>query len=115
MQALKQAQGCNLKESHSSDPKFVYLRECNQLDLALPILEKVIGKTLALENYPLSSSHCRAIKQVFEMLSGQIDSIALENCNLEDPDFATVIEGISRLTNLEEIIYKQSSFDTESL
>jgi len=38
-----------------SDPRIEFFNQCQQnLDLALPILEKVIHKTLVLQNYSVT-------------------------------------------------------------
>ena len=45
-----------------SEPKQEYLQECiSEGYLALPLLNKVRGKTLYLISYTLSKGHCRAL------------------------------------------------------
>lgn len=47
---------------NTKDPKINYFLQCKKdLDLTLPILEKVIKKTLMLQEYTLSKGHCRGL------------------------------------------------------
>ena len=47
--------GASINEIKKDDAKFQYFVRCQQdLDLALPLLDKILGKTLCLKNYRLS-------------------------------------------------------------
>lgn len=48
-------QKLQLGNDSKSDPRVKYFLECkNNFELALPIMDKIIRKTLVLENYSLS-------------------------------------------------------------
>jgi hypothetical protein len=70
------------------------------------VLNKLIGKTLALWGYNLSEGHCRALKQAFEHLNGKVTRILLENCGVSDDEFTQILLGIQKITLFDSIIYK---------
>ena len=64
MQMFKHSQGAKMNEMNPTDPKFQYLRQCQtDLNLCLPVLDKMVGKTLGLYGYTLSEGHCKALEQ----------------------------------------------------
>lgn len=68
---FKETQGARMDDANPSDPKFQYLRQCQQdLNLCLPIFDKIIDKTLSLHSYTLSEGHCKAFKSACRFLSG---------------------------------------------
>jgi len=45
-----------MDELNNDDPKVKFFVECKKsLDLALPLLDRILGKTLCLKDYKLSS------------------------------------------------------------
>ena len=68
------------------------------MDLALPILEKVINKTLVLQNYTLSEGHCEGLAMACELLDDQkINRILLNNCGVDGQEFAQILNGLNKL------------------
>ena len=52
---FKKQTGASMNELHSYDPKVQFFVECKKsLDLALPLLNKILGKTLCLKDYTLN-------------------------------------------------------------
>lgn len=48
--------GASMDELNNDDPKVKFFVECKKsLDLALPLLDRILGKTLCLKDYKLSS------------------------------------------------------------
>jgi hypothetical protein len=60
-----------MNEVNPSDPKFQYLRTCQEdLSVCLPILDKILNKKLALYGYSLSEGHCKALANACKFLDG---------------------------------------------
>jgi hypothetical protein len=92
---FKNSQGCKLDEKNPQDPKFQYLRTCQaDLNLCLPVLDKIVGKTLALYQYTLSEGHAKALASAFRFLEGKIERILFENCGIDDDEFTSILEGV---------------------
>jgi hypothetical protein len=68
---FKESQGCKLAEVKPDDPRFQYLRLCQEdLNLCLPVFDKIQGATLALYSYTLSEGHCKALESACPFLNG---------------------------------------------
>jgi len=85
------------------------------LNLCLPVLDKIIGKTLALYSYTLSEGHCKALQSAFRFLDGKIDRILLDNCGIGDDEFESILNGVFLLNDFKSIVYKQNHFDELSM
>lgn len=113
---FKNSQGCKMNESNPNDPKFQYLRTCQADDnLCLPVLDKIVNKTLALYSYTLSEGHCKALQSACRFLDGQISSILFDNCGICDDEFEYILKGILLLNGFHSIVYKQNTFDQLSM
>lgn len=96
-----------MSELNPTDPKFQYLRTCQaDLNLCLPILDKIIIKTLALYNYTLSEGHCKAFESACRFLDGKINRIIFDNCGIGDDEFESILNGLSKLNGFQSIVYK---------
>lgn len=116
IEMFKQSQGSKLCEVNPLDPKFQYLRYCQEdLNLCLPVLDKVLNKRLALYNYTLSEGHCKGIASACRFLDGAIEGVLLDNCGVGDDEFASILEGMNLLNSFRSIVYKQNHFDELSL
>lgn len=115
-QMFKASQGAKMNETNSTDPKFQYLRQCQaDLNLSLPVLDKVVGKTLGLHGYNLTEGNCKALEQACQFLNGRITRVLFDNCGISDDEFACILRGVAFLNGFQSIIFKRNSFDTESL
>ena len=67
-------------------------------DFALPLLNKVRGKTLCLQSYTLSQAHCKALASALAALdTSVINRLHLENCGIDDAQFASFCEALASL------------------
>ena len=71
---------------NKQDPKVNYFLQCKQdLDLALPILDKVIKKTLMLQEYCLSQGHCRGLARACQFFDHKfVNRVLFNNCGIDD-------------------------------
>ena len=82
----------------------------------LPILEKVCRKTLMLQEYTLSPGHCRGLAQACKYFDHHfINRVFLNNCGVDDEEFASILEGVERLRDFKSIVYKANIFGEKSL
>ena len=85
---FNETQGAKIEDAKPDDPKFQYLKQCSQdLNLTLPIFDKITLKTLALYSYTLSIGHAKAFKSACRFLEGQLEGILLDNCGVDDEEF----------------------------
>lgn len=78
------------------DPRVQYFLQCTgRLNLALPILEKVIFKTLVLQNYTLSEGHCVGLTEACGLLdSRKVNRLLLNNCGVSGKQFASILAAV---------------------
>jgi len=96
-----------MSELNPGDPKFQYLRTCyTDLNLCLPVLDKIQDKTLALYSYTLSEGHCKALESACRFLSGKISRILFDNCGISDEEFQSILNGLNLLSGFHSIVYK---------
>lgn len=102
---------------NTRDPKINYFLQCKaDLDLALPILEKVQKKTLVLQEYCLSRGHCRGLARACQFFDHRfVNRVLLNNCGVDDQEFSDVLEGLARLKDFKSIVYKMNAFQELSL
>ena len=74
-----------MREELQQDPHFNYFAECqHEMELALPILEKVYNKTLSLYDYTLSPVHTQALENASKFFENFVNRILLDNCGVSD-------------------------------
>lgn len=75
------------------DPKVQYFLKCKQdLDLVLPILDKVCRKTLMLQEYTLSPGHCRGLAEACKFFDHRfVNRVFLNNCGIDDSEFSSIL------------------------
>ena len=79
-------------------------------------MDKVVNKTLALQNYTLSKGHCEGLAKSLGLLDDSIvNRILLTNNGIDGKEFAMVLSGLEHLHDFKSIIYKQNGFTTESM
>ena len=76
-----------------SDPKIEYFKQCkSDLDLVLPILDKICRKTLMLQEYTLSPGHCRGLATACQFFDHTfVNRVFLNNCGVDDGEFALIL------------------------
>jgi len=99
------------------DPRMEYFVKCKeQLDTALPILEKVHMKTLCLQDYTLSLGHCQAIAAACQYFDEKvINRVLFSNNGMTGDDCALILEGLDKLKDVKSVIYKQNGFNKNSI
>ena len=82
----------------------------------LPILEKVIKKTLMLQEYSLSKGHCRGLAKACQFFDQRIvNRVLFNNCGISDAEFSHILEGLAKLKDFKSIIYKMNAISDLSL
>lgn len=99
------------------DPQFQYIKQCaGDLNLVLPILNKIRGKTLCLQSYTLSQGHANALAAACPFFDDSlINRVLFENCGIDDNEFAAILRGLEQLNDFKSIVYKQNCFSELSL
>ena len=89
-----------------------YFIKCNQqLNLALPILQKITNKTIILQNYKLLQGHCDGLATAVRFLDPtKVNRILLSNNGLTGKQFAAILRGLQYLRDFKSIVYKQNQF-----
>ena len=89
------------------DPRVQYFLECrSNLNLALPILEKILEKTLVLQNYTLSQGHCKGLAHSIGFFDEQqVNRIYMNNCGIDGSEFALILKGLQNLRDFKAITY----------
>jgi|LauGreDrversion4_2_1035121.scaffolds.fasta_scaffold715094_2 hypothetical protein len=65
--------------------------------VALPLLQQIQNKHLALSNYKLQDVHVAALAKAFEYEPQIITRFTLDNCGLSDRALATIFNGLGSL------------------
>ena len=116
MDLFKKWQGASIDEVYEEDPRFQYLFRCQQhLNLALPLLDKVRGKTLCLYDYTLDIGHCKALAIACQLFDKSINRVLFDNCGIDDMEFSAILQGLDKLQDFKSIVYKRNIFDKLSL
>lgn len=116
IELFKKWQGASIDQVMQGDPRFQYLYKCQQhLNLALPLLDKVRGKTLYLCDYTLDIGHCRALAYSCSLFDKSINRVSFDNCGIDDREFAAILQGLDKLSDFKSITYKRNIFDALSL
>ena len=72
--------------------------------------------TLSLQNYTLSIGHCKALaRSCPKFKEGVFNRIVLDNCGVDDGEFASILQGLKTMKDFKKIIYRYNSFGEESL
>lgn len=61
----------------------------------MPVLDKIIGKTLVLQNYTLSQGHCRGLTKSLQYLDvSLVNRVLFNNCGIDGKEFAELLKGL---------------------
>lgn len=98
-----------------SDPEFNYFVTCHdEMELAMPILEKVFNKTLCLYDYTLSPIHTNGLRLAAKHFDDFINRLLFDNCGLKDQQFSEILESLHSLQDFKAIIYRNQEFGPKS-
>ena len=69
-----------------ADPREHYIKNCSrEIELILPLIDKVRGKTLCLQSYTLSKGHLRALASACEGFDSRlVNRFFFDNCGIDD-------------------------------
>ena len=80
---------------YAQDIQHVFLDAMkDQLELVLPVVNKIVDNVLALSDYTLSIGQCRGLVAVFEKTKFPLETLYLENCGVDDDELATLLIGL---------------------
>ena len=83
MKLFRSQTGASMHELNQDDPKVKFFIECRKsLDLALPLLDKILGKTLCLKDYKLSTGLCNALALACSLFDQSVNRIFFDNCGI---------------------------------
>ena len=116
MRLYKGQTGASMHELHKEDPKVKFFVECRKsLDLALPLLDRILGKTLCLKDYKLNSGLCKALALACSLFDHSVNRIFFDNCGIQDNEFAQILQGVSHHDDFKSIVYIRNGFGQQSL
>lgn len=74
-------------------PTTEYFKACKaDMELVLPILDKINQKTLCLQEYTLSPGHCRGLSAACEKFdSSVVNRVLFNNCGIDGDEFALIL------------------------
>lgn len=88
------------------------LRCLEALDVSLPILDKILSKTLCLRNYRLSDGHCSGLAEACKYLDHRVvNRILLQNNGITGDQLASILDGTVHMTDFKAFIYKHNSIN----
>jgi len=98
-------------ESPTIDPRIKYMKRCMQnLNMTLPIFDKIYRKTLCLQDYHLSEGNCEGLADSCEFLDPSIvNRMLFNNCGLSGDQLATILEGVRKMKDFKSLIYRMSA------
>ena len=80
------------------------------LNMTLPVLDKIYRKTLCLQDYHLSDGNCEGLAEACEFLDTSIvNRMLFNNCGLSGDQLATILQGAQKMKDFKALIYRLSS------
>ena len=95
-------------ENPEIDPRIKYMKRCLQnLNMTLPIFDKIFRKTLCLHNYHLSDGNCQGLADSCEHLDDKvINRMLFNNCGISGDQLAVIFNGIAKMKDFKALIYR---------
>ena len=91
----------------------MFIEVLKQHAIDLPLLEMVKNSTLQINNYFLTSGHAQALRAGLQKCADRdeqfFNSICLSHNQLQDADFASILEGLSSLPFIKRLEYKNNT------
>ena len=99
------------------DPRIKYMKRClENLDLSLPILDKIYRKTLCLQDYHLSDGNCQGLAEACEFLDTTVvNRMLFNNCGLQGDQLSLILDGIAKMRDFKALILRLSTVHALSL
>ena len=101
----------------TDDPRIKFFQECrSELDVCLPILDKILRKTIYLQDYSLSDGHCKGLAVACQFFDPKlVNRILFSNCGINGDQFAMILEGLAKLSDFKSIVYKMNGINQRSI
>ena len=87
----------------------------NDVELELPLMERVFNGNLSLQDYKLTSKHCKSLAECVHFLKDPLKRLQLENVGITDKDFAVILTSLQEVKDFKAIVYAKNTFDKYSL
>ena len=89
------------------------MKKCvENADRVLPIFDKIVGKTLCLQNYLLKEGHVQGLADACEHLDPHlVNRMLFNNCGMTGDSLAKILEGVVKMKDFKSLIYKQGSIN----
>lgn len=93
------------------------MKKCSEnLDRILPIFDKIVKKTLCLQNYLLNDGHCSGLAEACQHLDHRVvNRMLFNNCGITGDQMATILDGISKLKDFKALIYKNNELNRPAI
>jgi hypothetical protein len=112
----KNSQSPSVQELNTQNHLFQYFRLCQRSNvLSLPILFKIRDQRLQLDGYTLNSGICSSFAEAIRTFPNILTSIVLSQNGLKDRDCATILEGMTHLKHVKQIVIKHNELLHESV
>lgn len=101
------------KDVPEIDPRIKYMKRCMEnLNMTLPIFDKIYRKTLCLNDYHLGDGNCQGLAEACEFLDTSIvNRMLFNNCGLSGDQLATILEGVQKMKDFKALIYRLNSLN----
>ena len=106
--------GAVIEEDQTNDPRIKFIQMCikNRVNI-LPIFDKVLKKTLCLQNYLLQDGHVEGLAEACEFLDRRlINRMLFNNCGMTGDQLATILQGVARMPDFKSLIYKNGGMNS---
>ena len=87
----------------------------DQLEILLPVVNKIVDNTLSLSDYTLSIGQCRGLASVIQKTKLPLETLYLENCGVDDDELNVLLNGLVQTNEFSRFIYKNNEFSYRSL
>ena len=98
------------------DPYHNFVMQCDKgMVNVLSLLQKINEGSFNLVGYRLNDTYCKAIKEALSsnLFEEQIETVLLDNNAMTSLGFNTILEGLTSLTRIRKLVYKNNRLDSE--
>ena len=79
-------------------------------------MDKIVNKTICLQNYTLSIGNCKGLARACENFDEKVvNRIYLDNCGVSGREFKEILTGLANLKDCKSIIYHKNEFESNCL
>lgn len=104
------------QELLKDDPGYHHFQNMmRSAELPKSFLDGIRRNTLMMKDYALTQGTTRSLMEAFECLGAQIQRLILDNNNMRDKEFASILVAIARLPKFSCIAYRNNEVGPDSL